>query len=372
MYIKWMSELIKNIEDLKNFKKTGDQALEHIKDKASKEIRYSFLGKLFPLQIENFLKCVFKNSIYDRTTESFKDAEYGHEYIISNISINDANGLESYDILYLHNNKTDTIRIYQTLDSQRGEYPIRECEYQDNIYREIPYNGNVYSHTKNQQKHIDKYTDIDYSAGIINNSSREIINSFHPRHDLGEIFGRDINDTIKTLQDYEEEQVPFIKLLDTLILAKVITENDKQLALELCNKTDGSNNLFKVYERLTYISDAIKIYNTSKYYNQKQFAAGDILGSQLPYFTNPKYHITIPSENNKATTTSNYTPQHFESVRIFLKENKEHIEEIIEWLEKNQNNIPNQIANCTPEIIRKMEQNTQTAINLRPQVKKKI
>lgn len=324
-----------------HLKAHANAAINYFQDQARRELRYTFRGKIVPIEIENLLKFILKRSLKNEAFPIFTDNQIGKTFKILDF---EKTKKDDGSFLYLvragvigtHN--TYTFWVKEIKDKDRGRYPIWEIHYNDQVYREIPRHGNVFSHTKYQQEHIEKSSEMDYRWGIITLAEKRLMDTIHPIHDIDEIHEKksDIEDTKKWLHDYQDDGT-LLEMLRNTGLSK--NKHEEQMALMLhcmLQRVDGPFSVFKAYERIQYFKNALDIHKTWSYYNHQEYLAGDILSNYMHIFVKnePKIYIPFTGSNQdiQKYTPVAHKPLTFPSIRSFFINHRKEIDEVFQQI----------------------------------------
>lgn len=330
--------MVNHMQELLKLQKIGVNILEHYKTQTQHELRYAFKGQMLPKIIQDTLKRVMKNHehIHEQQTYNITDEDKQEQqiYIQKLHKTTDNKWLRTYDLAYDINNTTQSIIIKEIFDPRRGKFPIWSVLYNTNEYRQIPYNGNVYIHSHYQQDHIENCTSIDMYNDIITPYQWQLLRSLNPNHDLPEIIGADTYDPEKTVEQYDDESGAFIKLINEYHkLSEDTPEHIDMLKTLLTSWLDKSGTLFKLYERINYMNDAVSIYKTAKYYNYEELFAARIIANYIPKILEGAELVHLPTDpfNSEEHIHPGTTKvSELASIDFFFQQNKEYIDAIHE------------------------------------------
>lgn len=319
-------------------KANANAAINFFQQEARRELRYTFRGKIVPIEIENLLKYVLKKSLAPEKISLFHDTQINQKFDIIDFektTKEDGKPLYLIKALIQWSGKTITFWVKETFDRKWWQYPIREIHYNDKVYREIPRHGNVFSHTKYQQEHIEKSTDIDYYHEKITLPEKRMMDAVHPIHDIDEIKNGDIEDTKKTSTDYISNGA-LLEILQETNPKNKQTEYYHTVLHSMMQRIDGPYSIFKAYERIQYFKNAIDIYNTAEYYNHKEHLSGDIFSNYMHIFAKNEAGIYIPYSGSQQDIERHipiaHKPLSFPSIRAFFMNHGKEVTEIFQWV----------------------------------------
>jgi hypothetical protein len=146
-------------------------------------VRYLFKGQVVPHEIQEHCKTLFPKleevSTWTRIKMQEDELQYGIKAVApKERSIN----------IFEKDKGVTSLRIRLTRDLAWGNHPLWEIMYNNTLYREVPYNGNVYSHLHHQHPWYEKaYLGSLEDAHIITSTQKELLTVFHRIHDLPEM-----------------------------------------------------------------------------------------------------------------------------------------------------------------------------------------
>ncbi len=136
--------------------------------------------------------------------------------------------------------------------------------YDNHMFKELPESWNIYDHMISQDIFLKKIMKYDLDAKIISQDDYENILILNLRHDQPEYITGDITVYAKSQDDYLYENKLTHELIDQLPLL-TISEKD---SLHHINKLQEDKNwLFKFYERMRFLEDAILFLRHQTYVN---------------------------------------------------------------------------------------------------------
>jgi len=313
-------------------KEYAKKALNFFQQETRRELRYTFRGKIVPIEIENVLKHILKRSLRNEQFDQFYDPQLGRKLTIQEFEKSKkADGRYVYFIKVSIEWQAEpfSFAVKEIIDRERWRYPLWEIYYKDNVYREIPRHGNVFSHSRYQQEHIEKSTDMDYRDNKMSLEQKQLIDSVHPIHDIDEIEKWDVEDLKKSTVDYNDDGTLLALLHQTIDREDKTAEQHITALYNMLSRIDGPSSIFKAYERIQYFKNALDIFQTAWYYNHKEVLAADILANYMPRFLANKPEVYLPFTWLQADIDSHQPIAHrllsFPSIRSFFHNNKKDI-----------------------------------------------
>lgn len=287
-------------------------------------VRYLFKGQVVPSSIEQHCKILFAEveNIHTRTRiKKTNDVQYGIKMTSpQEWSIN------------IFQPGHDVIRLHMRLiyDTARGAYPLREIAYEKKIYREVPYNGNVYSHLHHQHPRFENaYLASLVQAGLITPTQKDLLAIFHRVHDLPEISNGDQFALDKHDGHTEKDSHAIGMLID---IAKLdYTQQEKKYMQTLFQNFEGNDTVFKPWEIINYFRDALNVFDQRHFYAHDAGFSLSIFNNYFPRFLDRAHAVTLLHNDKKSEQRSTLPLQDIPLAKVFFHENASKIDHMIQY-----------------------------------------
>ncbi len=310
--------------DLHQLDSKNKQLIEEYQQELRGVVRYLFKGQVVPSSIEQHCKILFTEVESVKTWTRIKqpnDIQYGVKMIRDNErSIN------------VFQPGQDVIRMYMRLvdDAAWGRYPLWEIAHDSKIYREVPYNGNVYSHLHHQHPWFEvSYLTSLADAGLITPTQKELLTVFHRVHDLPEISNGDQFALDKHDGHTEKDSHAIGILIDVAKLD--YTDAEKKCMQSLFHTFEWNDTVFKPGEIINYFRDAINVFDQRHFYAHDAGFALSIFNNYFPRFLDRTHAVTLLHDDKKSKQRSTLPLQDIPLAKVFFNENAAKINLIIKY-----------------------------------------
>ncbi len=288
-------------------------------------VRYLFKGQVIPLEIQEHCKALFQKLEDIHTWTRLKMPENELQYGIKAVG----NKERSINI-FEQGTWVKTLRIRLTRDLAWGNHPLWEIVYNNTLYREVPYNGNVYSHLLHQHPWYEqKYLTSLADANIITRTQKELLAVFHRIHDLPEMNNGDHFAPDKHEGHIEEDAHAIWLILDYANVE--YTPAEKTFIQWLFTRFEGNDTVFKPGEIINYFRDALNVFDHRHFYAHDAGFALSIFNNYFPRFLDRTHTVTLLHDDKISEQRSTLPLQDIPLAKVFFNENAAKINQIIKY-----------------------------------------
>ncbi len=311
--------------DLHNLDSKNKLLIEDYATELRAVVRYLFKGQVVPQEIQEHCKVLFPKLEDIHTWTRLKMPENELQYGIKTVG----NKERSVNI-FEQGTWVKTLRIRLTRDLAWGNHPLWEIVYDNTLYREVPYNGNVYSHLLHQHPwYVQKYLTSLADAHIITDTQKELLTIFHRIHDLPEMNNGDHFAPDKHEGHIEEDAHAIWLILDYANVEYTLPE--KTFIQWLFTRFEGNDTIFKPGEIINYFRDALNVFDHRQFYAHDAGFALSIFNNYFPRFLDRTHTVTLLPEDKLSEQRSTLPLQDIPLAKVFFQENVIKINHIIDY-----------------------------------------